>query len=49
MVEFECLETKTFKFCQDSEDQADSQRAKTSKQKQTKNLQKPSDTFKAIF
>ena len=51
MVEFGCLETKTRKFCKDSEYRADMSASKTSKQKTEKNLQKPLDKYlqKQIF
>ena len=51
MVEFGCLETKTLKFCNDSEYRADMSMSKTSKQKTEKNLQKPLDKYlqKQIF
>ena len=46
MIEFGFLETKTLKFCKDSEYRTDMSTSKTSKQKTEKNLQKPLDTFK---
>ena len=40
MVEFGCLETKTLKFCNDSEYRADMSASKTSKQKTEKESSK---------
>ena len=45
LVEFGCLETKTLNFCKDSEYRADISKSKTSKQRQAKNLQKPSNVY----
>ena len=46
MVEFECLETKTLKFCQDSEYPAGmSKEPKHQNKREAKNLQKLQDTL----